>query len=120
MGRNHETLRDRIRLGGHLRSQWGRNSEPAMKGNILGANGQPIPRKPKPFNPPPENKNFKADFQIEIPKHVVRGAPYLIVVMGSMAPDASSVMVAVELKFRNGVVISGGPLHMEIKEDEEV
>lgn len=87
--------------------------------NLLDPQGRPIPRKPKPFNPPPENKNFKADFNIEVAKRVVNGAPYKMVVMGSMAPDASSVMVAVELKFRNGVVISGGPLHMEIKQDEE-
>lgn len=84
---------------------------------LLGPSGRPIHQKPNVFRPPPENKNFKADFTIKLPAKIK--APYMISVLGSIAPDVSSIIIAIQMKFKNGMVITGGPLKMEIKQDDK-
>jgi hypothetical protein len=87
--------------------------------NLFDPRGRVIPRKPKPFRPDPNNTNFKADFHMEMGRKVIKSTPHLLTVLGSISPGMKTVEVAIELKFRDGLVISGGPLLMEIKEKDD-
>lgn len=75
--------------------------------------GKPIPRN-RVIRFPPENKNFKATFKMQHGKKVVKSTPYELEVLTSIDPETFSTQVAIALKFRDGMVISGGPLLMEI------
>ena len=74
-------------------------------------NGKPIPKKREPFTPLPDGRNFRAQFDMPHGKKLVRSTPITLVVVGSVNEDG--VRLAMQLKFRDGMVISGGPVDMK-------